>query len=272
MKTTRYSFKLIILLSALAIALSSCEKVIDLKLNPADSRYVVEGIVSDKMGGCYVSITRTKEFDSEAGYTPVSGATVTIADDYGHTISLAQGSDGLYRHPDFKGESGKTYHLKVLLEGKTYTASSVMPAVVPIDSVYITTEDFFDEKYLMVHATFKDPQGIDNYYSFDQYINGLKVKEVFFDNDELRDGKNYDFVIFNLSETDRFKLKPGDSVSIDMHSTDAAVYKYWYSLYQGATGTGGSASPANPVSNIQGGALGYFSAQTSEVRSLHVPL
>jgi len=49
-------------------------------------------------------------------------------------------------------------------------------------------------------------------------------------------------------------------VNIELHSIDPGVYKYWYSLDQGADG-GSSASPANPVSNISGGALGYFSAQ-----------
>jgi len=272
MKTSGYSHGLILLLSALIVSFSSCEKVIDLKLKPADTRYVIEGVVSDQEGGSYVSITQTKEFDADKGYEPVGGAAIIISDDEGNTTTLAQGDDGLYRHPAFKGISGKTYHLKVQLDGKSYTASSTMPAPVPIDSMYISKEDFFDEEYLMVHVTFVDPAGMNNYYSFDQYINGLKVKEVFYDNDELRDGANYDYVIFNLSETDRFRLKPGDSVRIDMHSTDAAVYKYWYSLYQGATGTGNSASPANPVSNMQGGALGYFSAQTSEIRTLYVPL
>lgn len=261
-----------ILLLVFILAFSSCEKVIDLKLAPGDTRYVVEGVVSDQEGGTFVSITQTKEFDSDKGYEQIGGATIILTDNEGHTVSLTQNSNGIYGHPSFKGESGKTYHLKVSLGEHTYTASSTMPAAVPIDSVYLMKEDFFDEEYIMVHVTFADPEGVNNYYSFDQYINGIKVKEVFYDNDELRDGANYDYVIFNLNENDRFKIKPGDSVTIDMHSTDAAVYKYWYSLYQGSTGSGNSASPANPVSNMQGGALGYFSAQTSQVKKIYVPL
>jgi len=55
-----------------------------------------------------------------------------------------------------------------------------------------------------------------------------------------------------------------------MICNDAAVYKYWYSLNDGATGTGQSASPANPVTNISGGALGYFSAQTVRTKGIKV--
>lgn len=49
------------------------------------------------------------------------------------------------------------------------------------------------------------------------------------------------------------------------------VYKYWYSLNAGATGGNNAASPANPVSNISGGALGYFSAQTAQTKYIDVP-
>ena len=55
-----------------------------------------------------------------------------------------------------------------------------------------------------------------------------------------------------------------------MICNDAAVYKFWYSLNNGATGTGESASPSNPVSNISGGVIGYFSAQTIQSRSIKV--
>ena len=53
-----------------------------------------------------------------------------------------------------------------------------------------------------------------------------------------------------------------------MQNIDPVVYKYWFSLSQNATGETQSASPANPVSNIKGGALGYFSAHTISTKSI----
>ena len=53
-----------------------------------------------------------------------------------------------------------------------------------------------------------------------------------------------------------------------MQCIDNAVYKYWFSLNQSATGTSQSASPANAVSNISGGALGYFSVHTVESKTV----
>jgi len=53
-----------------------------------------------------------------------------------------------------------------------------------------------------------------------------------------------------------------------MQCIDKNVYEYWYSLDQSSTGSSQSAAPGNPVSNMQGGALGYFSANTLQSRSV----
>jgi hypothetical protein len=54
-----------------------------------------------------------------------------------------------------------------------------------------------------------------------------------------------------------------------MMNIDKNVYTYFNNL----TGDGfdNSATPANPKSNISGGALGYFSAYANQVRSIVVP-
>src|SRR5262249_44887474 len=97
--------------------------------------------------------------------------------------------------------------------------------------------------------------------------NGRKEESIFVDDDEFTDGQTVKAQLNYNNDTDNpaRDIKSGDSVRIDMICNDAAVYKFWYSLNNGATGTGESASPSNPVSNITGGALGYFSAQTMQV-------
>jgi hypothetical protein len=47
------------------------------------------------------------------------------------------------------------------------------------------------------------------------------------------------------------------------------VFDYFNSL--ALMNDGQSASPANPLSNIQGGALGYFSAHTVQRRTVIIP-
>jgi hypothetical protein len=50
-----------------------------------------------------------------------------------------------------------------------------------------------------------------------------------------------------------------------MNCVDKNVYDYFFTL-SGVTGNNGfqTATPANPVSNISNGALGYFSAHTTQ--------
>jgi hypothetical protein len=62
----------------------------------------------------------------------------------------------------------------------------------------------------------------------------------------------------------------GDTVAVEMHCIDPAMYKYWFSLSQSATGETETASPANPVTNLSGGTLGYFSAHTVRSKSIIV--
>src|ERR1041384_7041793 len=47
----------------LALVAASCEKVIDIDLNTADKKYVIEGNLTDKPGTARVLISQTKNFD-----------------------------------------------------------------------------------------------------------------------------------------------------------------------------------------------------------------
>jgi hypothetical protein len=56
-----------------------------------------------------------------------------------------------------------------------------------------------------------------------------------------------------------------------MRCIDKGAYDYFYSLDQITSTNGNSATPANPVSNISGGALGYFSAHTVRKATAVIP-
>ena len=72
----------------LIIFFSSCEKVIDVKVNDADKKYVIEGEITDQQGGCQVLISQTKSFSDNNDFAGISGAKVTIADDAGVVTNL----------------------------------------------------------------------------------------------------------------------------------------------------------------------------------------
>ena len=64
----------------IVLSFCSCQKVIDLKLNDADIKYVVEGIITDQPGVCKVNLTQSKPFYENNQFPGISGATVTIKD------------------------------------------------------------------------------------------------------------------------------------------------------------------------------------------------
>lgn len=254
------------------ITFSSCEKVIDLPLDAAAKKYVIEATITDTKGGCSVLISQTKNFNEDNSFESVSGAAVSITDGNNNTISLPEVSPGIYADSLVKGASGKTYTMHVDINGTTFEASSRMPFKVSMDSLYVTDDFLFGEVRKTPNVEFRDPRGTGNNYRFILYVNGVKRKNIYISNDSYSDGNFSSVKLFLFGDDgDDKKIKSGDKISVNMLCISPEVYKYWYSLDAGATGNNNSASPANPVSNISGGALGYFSANTVQTRLADVP-
>jgi hypothetical protein len=146
-----------------------------------------------------------------------------------------------------------------------------MAVPVLLDTLYISNGPYGQFKFATVGYT--DPAGVSNNYRFVQYLNGIKDPAIFWENDEFTDGQ---FVSTQLDtgvdkKDDPRNIKSGDTVMIEMQCIDSAVYKYWYSLHFNGGDGGNIATPANPVTNLSGGALGYFSAQTVNRKTVIAP-
>jgi hypothetical protein len=262
-------------IALLAITFSACQKVIDVGLNTAEKRYVIEAVITDQPNSCKVLLTQTRNFDENNVFNGVTGASITISDNSAVPVTLTETSSGVYEAASLKGIPGHTYNLTTVVAGHTFTATSKMPALVPFDSLYISERTFFDKTNKYATLSYKDPAGRGNAYRYIQYVNGIKEKTVFVRDDDLTDGRAIERILFFFTddeeEEEKKKLKTGDIVTVEMLSIDYPIYKYWYSLSQSSTGENQSATPGNPVNNIQGGALGYFSAHTSQSKTIVVP-
>jgi hypothetical protein len=261
------------LLIAVAFILTSCEKVIQLDLNNAERKYVIEAVITDQPGTAKVLITQTKDFDEDNNFPGISGAVVTIHESGGATTTLTETSAGKYESAALTGTSGKAYELSVTIGGKTFSASSTMPQKVNLDTIYVTDEFIFTDTRKIANADYHDPAGKGNNYRFIQYVNGLKEKQLFIQNDDFTDGRlnNNKLFYFTDEDDDSTIIKSGDNVRIDLLCIDPNIYKYWFSLNSGSTGSGDQAAPSNPVTNMQGGALGYFSAHTLQTKAMIAP-
>lgn len=261
------SFLAILLLGMLAV---SCEKVIHVDLNDAEKRLVIEGVVGNQAGTSKVLVSQTKSFYDGNPFAGISGATVSVTDEDGMVTTFTETDAGIYEAPSLVGETGKTYSLLVQLGEQTYTAVSTMQQQAMMDTIYVQDDNLFGETRKVVQVQFTDPPGRGNGYRFVQYVNGRKDKEVFIYSDELIDGNTATISLRYDDDDDNGAIHSGDTIVIDMFCVEDRVYKYWFSLQQSARGNNWS-TPANPVTNITGGALGYFSAQTFERKTMVAP-
>src|SRR5665213_1321303 len=230
----------------LAFLLFACKKTVVLPLNTVPPQIVIQGEVTDRPGPYSVSINQTTNFYADNIFPPVPGAVVRIADNLGNT-----------------------YTLSVSVNNKQYNATSVMPEPVMLDSVGFEATTGFGQERISAIAYFQDPAGVQNYYQFKEYINGeLFTKDAFVFDDRLSDGK----YISNTLRMDSSYLNPGDQIKVSMYCIDKNVYNYLFQLQQSSGGGAfnTTASPADPESNISGGAYGYFSAHTVQSRNVVV--
>ena len=252
----------------LSLGISSCQKVINIDLNSASPQTVIEGNISDQPGPYTVKLSQTVNFSETNVFPPIKGALVTISDDIGNSETLTETSPGIYTTSTLQGMSGRTYKLSVTANGKTYTATSTMAYPVNIDTI-VSRQGGFGGHDISWSAKFLDPAGVANYYALFIEINSVMQPNFSSADDNLRNG---DTISMRLPMPDGVTLQPGDSVKVILESVDKNVREYFRLLQQLNNQNGmESAPPANPTTNLSGGALGYFSAHSDRKKILVVP-
>jgi hypothetical protein len=267
-KTTRNSkvkfdgnFLLILILTGLFI--SGCEKVIDVDLNEASPALVIQGNLSSDQKVAEVKLTMTTSYFDTLSPEKVSGAIVSLEDDNGKKIVLKETLKGVYAAFSLRPVYDTKYRLTVETKDKTYQAESVLNPPVTIDSVtweYDEGSSFFDAGYYL-NVWFFDPPSIQNYYRIQVYRNGLhkrSMDDLIVFNDRYVDGNKVEISLFN----DPYYLN--DTVLLQLVSLDKNAYDYFSTLSELINTNPGSAAPANPNTNFSNGALGYFSAWSSD--------
>jgi len=240
-------FKIIILIS---ICFTSCQKVIDLKLNTSSSQIVIKGNIYDQAGPYTVTISKSVNFDESNNFPTVTGAIVIINDNVGNIDTLKETASGTYVTSALQGIPGRTYALTVITNGQTYNASSTMPDAVEIDSTYFEKSMFGNDKQLTIE--FKDPANSENYYRIIQYVNDKQQDGFNVTSDKIYEGKT---ISYSLRSDN--KLDVGDKITVWLECVDKGVYEYFRTA---SSQSETSSSPSNPTSNISNRALGYFNA------------
>ncbi len=251
------------------LLVTSCKKTIDVDLNNATPQIVIEGNVTDAPGFYTVLLSKTVDFSASNTYPPVTDAVVTITDSTAHVHDvLSQVDSGVYVTNLIIGFPNHTYYLDVYEGNKVYSANSTMPNRVPLDSISFAENIGFNNKEeINAIANFQDPAGIANYYWFTEAVNSRMIPNIFVFEDRLSDGRYVEYPLYN----DSSYLNPGDTLLLTMNCVDERTYNYFYTLLNVTGGNNFQAvTPANPLTNLSNGALGYFSAHTTQQASIIV--
>lgn len=261
------------LLSAVTVFVA-CEKVIDIPLDEAAQRFVVEAVIKDSIGANSVTISKTGSVYETSDFEKVSGAVVTITDASGTVYPLTEmtGQPGVYSNPSFITVINNNYTLNVSVGDQNFSSTCQTFYKPQLDSLtwieQLGSFGFGDDTTYLVFFNFSDNADQDNFYRINAWINGKKEGVYYITNDELFNGGTYTQPLFAST------VEKGDTVQVELISMDKANYTYFYSLSNASTDGGGpfSPSPGNPVTNISGGALGYFGAYTTDTLSIIIPL
>jgi hypothetical protein len=256
-----------LLLSVLLV--TGCKKVIDVDLKNATPQIVIEGNVTDAPGVYTVRISKTVDVAADNTYPPVTDAFVTITDSTAHiTDQLFQVDSGVYVTSQIEGRPNHTYYLYVSEGNQVYSANSTMPVRVSLDSIsFAENVGFNNKEEINAIVNFLDPAGITNYYWFTEAVNSRQIPNIFVFEDRLSDGRYIEYPLYN----DSSYLNPGDTLQLTMNCVDENTYNYFNTLINVTGGNNFQAvTPANPVTNLSNGALGYFSAQTTQRASIIV--
>lgn len=249
------------ILVILALSLfSSCEEKIDLELGDTQTRVVIEGNLIAKPDYSYVRLSLTQDYYKPTQPVFISDGIVEISSVQG-TIVFNYSGNGYYKGPTgYKPDTSVVYHLKVVVDGKEYTASSTLYPMFEVDTNvqfdYRPASGFFEEGYAVTYYSIDNRQD-EVFTEFNFWVNNeMSDHTIIFSNIGIR---KFERVPFELPF---LRVQSGDKLTLSFRSMDVPVASYFLALSSLSNGAPGpfKTPPANPPTNISGGAVGYFNA------------
>jgi hypothetical protein len=253
------------LIIALSLFLAACEKVIEVDLDTAAPRLVIDASIDWEKGakGNEQKIklsTTTAYYDSE--FPAVSGAAIVINNSKNRDFNFVEKSgSGEYICTDFEPVIGETYTLKITLNGEVYTATETLTATPDIENTIEQNNEggmVGDE----IEITFyhQDDADQENYYLYGIRTNRVAFPQYFVEDDENSQG-NLTPVYYSHED-----LEVGDNINIKLYAVSRRYYDYFRKLLS-ASGNDDSPFPTTPnevrgniinQTNSKNFAYGYF--------------
>ena len=252
---------------------TSCEKVIEVDLDTAEPKLVIDASLKWEKGTSgneqTIKLSTTGSFYSNA-IPPVSNAVVFVTDTNDSTFNFIEnGTTGEYNCSNFVPIIGETYTLTVLYANQTYSAIETLMPVPTINSIEQKNDTGFTGDNIEIKAIFTDNGATNDYYLFKAKpnYNTIPSYRVFYD--RFFQGNSF-YAIYSDD-----KLKSGDVLQIALQGISKRYYSYMNILISLAGSNNGSPFQSPPAtvrgnvineSNDANYALGYFSLSEVDAR------
>lgn len=258
----------------LSFFLVSCEDVIDVNLNTASPKLVIEASINWLKGTSgnvqKIKLTTTTGYFSSL-IPVVSGATIFITNSSNTQFKFIETpKSGEYICSNFIPVINEVYVLTVLHDGATYTATERLKSVSPITKIVQNNEGGFTGKNIEIKTFYTDPADESNYYLYKYSDSSKPIIKYYADEDTFFQGNEF----FSISQNDDLKI--GDKVTVSHYGISKTYYNYINILVSISGGNGGGPFQSPPATvrgniinttNVDNYPLGYFSMSETDTRS-----
>ena len=253
----------------------ACEDVIDLDLNSAEPRLVIDATLkwekeSDGKSQ-FIKLSLSAPFYTDE-VPPANGANVSVTNSEGIIFYfIEEDNTGIYRCYNFIPKINETYTLNILYKDDTYMGTEQLVPVVGIDRVEQKNDGGFGGDDIEIKAFYTDPIGLENYYLFKILKAGSDHINLEVYDDEFVDG-NQTFAFYSGDDF----LETGDELNIYNHGISKQFYEFMVILLQQTAEDGGGPFETQPATvrgncvnttNPSNYPFGYFRASEVSVLS-----
>jgi hypothetical protein len=240
--------KKLLILCCLVLSLVSCQDVIELDLNNAAPRLVIDAFIELNEDGTtttLVKLTRSAPFYQEET-TFVTDAQVRIIQEDGSVFNLVNNNNAVYTTALLNVQANVQYTLEIIDNGFIYTATEELVTTPPIIEV-VQEEIAGLGELTKITAFYDDPEGLGDFYLF-SYTDADNIQtdigdDVFFNG-------NRGLTVFFIDE-----LQPSTQAVITIKGIDQNCHKFYETLLQQA-GEGGAGGPfSTPPATVRGNVI-----------------
>ncbi|GIQ58020.1 DUF4249 domain-containing protein [Flavobacterium collinsii] len=267
----------LLILVLISIFFTGCEEVVDVNLDTAPPKLVIEAAINwqKQTTGKQQTIKLTTTTGYFQNVIPtVSGATIFIKNSKNIQFNFSEvPKTGRYVCSNFIPVIDETYTLTVISGGITYTATETMKAVAPITRIEQNNQGGFTGKDIETRAYFNDPADADNFYLF-KYVYSNKITSKYYvTEDKFFQGNEY----FSTSDDDDLKI--GDEIEMTHYGISKQYYNYM-SILVSIAGNNSGGPFQSPPATVRGNIintvdkanypLGYFSLSETDYKKYKI--